>query len=114
MDAKITRAIKSWAERKYLTATFSTTCGKSIAFNRGFVTQKGAKLYTDGVKEINKKDDFNTLSVSGYNYALLCLYGKQFQGIPDPRILIYINEDYDWDITKLKKAIKENMKAYIS
>ena len=59
MDAKITRAIKSWAERKYLTATFSTTCGKSIAFNRSFVTQKGAKLYTDGVKEINKKDDFN-------------------------------------------------------
>ena len=64
MDAKIARAIKSWAERKYLTATFSTTCGKSIAFNRSFVTQKGAKLYTDGVKEINKKDDFNNLSVS--------------------------------------------------
>ena len=114
MDAKITKAIKSWAERKYLTATFSTTCGKSIAFNRSFVTQKGAKLYTDGVKEVNKKDDFNTLSVSGYNYALLCLYGKQFQGIPDPRILIYVNEDSDWDITKLKKAIKENMKAYIN
>lgn len=114
MDAKITRAIKSWAERKYLTATCAEACGKSIAFNRSFVTQRGAKLYTDGVKEINKKDDFNTLSVSGYNYALLCLYGEQFRGIPDPRILIYVNEDSDWDFAKLKKAIKDDMKAYIS
>ena len=111
-ESKMSKSLKSWAERKYYTESYAVSCSKSIAFNKEFVTQNGAKLYTDGVKEANKKDDFNSLTVSGYNYALLCLYGSQFKSMPGARILIYINEDSDWDIGKFKAAIKEDMKAY--
>ena len=58
-ESKMSKSLKSWAERKYYTESYAVSCSKSIAFNKEFVTQNGAKLYTDGVKETNKKDDFN-------------------------------------------------------
>ena len=106
------KAIKSWAEFKYNTETSAEVRDLSIAFNKQFVTQKGAHLYTDGIIEINKEDKFNSLIVSGYNYVLLCLYGKQFSNCKGPRILIYLNSTSNWTVAKIKNEIREDMKTY--
>ena len=106
------RAIKLWDEFKFSTEISAEVRVLSMAFDKKFVTQKGAHLYTDGIIEINKEDKFNSLIVSGYNYVLLCLYGKQFSNCKGPRILIYLNSTSNWTVAKIKNEIREDMKTY--
>jgi hypothetical protein len=94
---------------KYATGTRVESSSKTIVLHKELIFHSGVKLYTDGVKEINK--EFKTMNISGFNYAMVCFYGKEYSSL-DHRIIIYCNSSSNWDLSKYKKTIKEILNSY--
>jgi hypothetical protein len=109
MDNGKISALESWVAHKYATGTRVESSTKTIILAKDIVYHSGVKVYTDGVKEISK--DFSLINISGFNYVVVCFYGKEYSSLQH-RIIIYCNSTSDWDLSKYKKTVKEILNSY--
>lgn len=113
MTDKDAKRLQSWIERNYGEAAAVQLCDKhSVILNSAAIDVDGVDLHTDGIIEKNNKDDFNRTVISGYNYVMLCLYGKNFSDYDGPRIIVYCNTNKPNRNRKYKKAISGILDNY--
>ena len=113
MTDKDARRLKLWIEKNYGECAAVKLCDKySVILNSAAIDIDGVNLHTDGIVEKNKKDEFNRTIISGYNYVVLCLYGKNFSNYEGPRIIVYCNTNNPNRIRKYKNAIRGALDNY--
>lgn len=113
MDDRELNKLQSWIERKYREKASVQICLKhSILLSSSYTAIDGLNIHTDGVIENNSKDGFDKIIVSGFNYLMLCLYGKEFSNIEDARIIVYCNANSKFTYRKYKNAIRGVLNKY--
>lgn len=107
--------LQIWIEKKYgENAIVKSNSKMSITLNSSYTDRKGINIHTDGVVERNNTDKFGKVNISGYKYAILCLYGQAFSGISNPRIIVYCNANCKYTYRDYKKAIRGVLDNYRS
>jgi hypothetical protein len=115
MDAEYRLKLQNWVEKKYLTKTVVEEGSASVhideSITKSYVSGTGTSIHTDGIVERNNRD-FGVSVISGYNYVVICRYGKAFNGISEPRIIIYTRDSSKWSYLKFKWTVKRILKMY--
>jgi hypothetical protein len=109
MNSSQIPTLKKWVEHKYATGTRIEESNKTIILDRNIITLDGVRLYTDGIRETN--DEFQTINISGFNYAMVCFYGQQYKSFIN-RIIIYCNPNSSWDLFKYARTVRNILKTY--
>lgn len=113
MTSKDAKRLQSWIEKNYGEPAAIQLCDKhSVILNSAAIDKYGVNLHTDGIVEKNNKDDFNRTIISGYNYVMLCLYGKEFSDFDGPRIIVYCNINKPNKVRMYRKAIRGILDNY--
>lgn len=106
MNDKEAEKLRIWIEDHYGEKTSVQICDRhSILLDKSYISMKGVNIHTDGIIEKNDKDGFGKVIISGFNYLMICLFGKEFSDIEDPRITIYCNGNSSFSYRKYRKAI---------
>jgi hypothetical protein len=109
MSVKHIDILSKWIEKKYATGTRSEYRNNTMVLLKELVFSDGIALYTDGIKEVNT--EFDGITITGYNYAMLCLFGKEYSDVNN-RILIYCNRNSKWGYFKYLKVLCNILNSY--
>ena len=111
MDIDRRIKFKDWLERKYYTRSSVDEGNSSVVIKDDILESDGIDIHTDGIVERNEKD-FDMCIVSGYNYIVVCKFGKEYKDTNEPRIIVHFNRLSSWSYWKFKRTIKSILRKY--
>ena len=111
MDIDRRIKLRGWLERKYLTSSKVNNGNSSVIIKKNLMESDGVDIHTDGIIE-RSTEDFDMCVVSGYNYAMVCKFGKEFKYEGEPRIIVYCNKSSSWSYRKFKRIIQSALRKY--
>ena len=108
MDIDSRIKLKGWLERKYYTRSSVDEGNASVVIKSDILDSEAIDIHTDGIVE----KDSDMCIVSGYNYTIICKFGKEYKDSKDPRIIIYCSKTSIWKYWKFKSTIKSILRKY--
>lgn len=104
--------LKKWIEKKYGERALVLKWEKhSLTVDKSFIKTTGIGVYTDGIMEINMKDDFSNVVISGFDCTMLCFSGAEYSESNEPRIVVYCGND-SMPLRKYKRYIRKILNKY--
>lgn len=111
MNEKNASKLKKWISRKYRTKSEVFISGCSVIVKGELDKSEGCNIHTDGIIERCTRE-FNVCIVSGYNYVVICKFGKEFKDTKDPRIVVYCNKSSKWSKRRFKRTVRDTLRKY--